>query len=182
MIQKNSIRRRVLIARRLMSDEDKKNASIVIADSLLKRAEIVKAQTICIYISLPEEVDTRPIIVELFRLRKTVVVPKVSGNRLTLHEILSFNDLQTGVFGILEPSEHGTGVLASSVDVFIVPGVVFDTQCFRIGWGKGYYDRLLVGVEGFRIGLAYSCQVVAEVPHTSYDIPMHCVITEKEEL
>ena len=68
----------------------------------------------------------------------------------------------------------------NNVDVFLVPGVAFDVKGNRLGRGKGYYDRLLAHVKGFRIGLAYSCQVVAEVPHTGYDIPMHCIISEKE--
>ena len=83
-----------------MRVDDKKRANYSIADAVLKRSEILHAQTICIYLPLPEEVDTKPIIEEFFRLKKTVVVPKVSGDRLELHAISSFNNLQKGTFGV----------------------------------------------------------------------------------
>lgn len=70
----------------------------------------------------------------------------------------------------------------NNVDVFLVPALAFDRKRNRLGRGKGFYDRLFDKTEGYRIGLAFDCQVVAEVPHTGYDIPMHCVITQKEEI
>ena len=162
-----------------MRVDDKKRANYSIADAVLKRSEILHAQTICIYLPLPEEVDTKPIIEEFFRLKKTVVVPKVSGDRLELHAISSFNNLQKGTFGVLEPSDSCPLIGIPEVDVFIVPGIAFDTQGFRIGWGKGYYDTVLAGITVPRIGLAYDVQLIAHVPHTSYDVPMTVVITDK---
>src|SRR3989344_290839 len=163
----SEVRRRGLEARRALSTDEKIMADRSIAERLLGCAEVVAAQTICIYLPLPEEVDTKPIIEQFFRLKKTVVVPKVSGDRLELHEISSFSDLAPGAFGVLEPNFHDTFVSASSVDVFIVPGVAFDKKGFRLGWGKGYYDKLLTGVTASRIGLAYNAQLIAQVPHTS---------------
>src|SRR3989344_3302078 len=136
----SEVRRRGLEARRALSTDEKIMADRSIAERLLGCAEVVAAQTICIYLPLPEEVDTKPIIEEFFRLKKTVVVPKVSGDRLELHAISSFNNLQKGTFGVLEPSDSCPLIGIPEVDVFIVPGIAFDTQGFRIGWGEGYYD------------------------------------------
>ena len=161
-----------------MRVDDKKRANYSIADAVLKRSEILHAQTICIYLPLPEEVDTKPIIEEFFRLKKTVVVPKVSGDRLELHEISSFSDLAPGAFGVLEPNFHDTFVSASSVDVFIVPGVAFDKKGYRIGYGRGYYDKLLKEFNGKTIGLAFSLQIVNKIPKEEHDIRVDKVITE----
>lgn len=67
----------------------------------------------------------------------------------------------------------------SRADLFIIPGIVFDHNGWRLGWGKGYYDKLLSGVAVPKIGLAYQKQIVAHVPHTSYDVPMDTVVTEE---
>lgn len=71
-----------------------------------------------------------------------------------------------------ENSEH--------VDLYIVPGVAFDKKGNRLGRGLGWYDRFLTQVRAPKIGLAYEAQMVAEVPHTSYDIPMDMVVTQKK--
>jgi len=77
---------------------------------------------------------------------------------------------------IVKPEE----AYKTSVDLFIVPGLGFDRKLHRLGRGGGFYDRLLSEVTVPKIGLAYECQVLAEVPHTSYDIPMTALITEEE--
>lgn len=66
-----------------------------------------------------------------------------------------------------------------TADLYIVPGLAFDRQGNRLGRGKGYYDRLLSGVTAPKIGLAFDVQLVAEVPHTLYDVPMDLVVTER---
>jgi 5-formyltetrahydrofolate cyclo-ligase len=180
--KKDIARQKGLENRRLMTSEDKARASKIIANSLLSRAEILEAKTVCIYISTPDEVDTKSIITELFRLDKAVVAPKVTGSILTLHMLTAPDDVAPGAFGIEEPSSSSTFVSASSVDVFVVPGVVFDRKKFRIGWGKGYYDKLLADVTVPRIGLAYDTQLIAEIPTSSYDVSMTALITEKESI
>jgi len=66
------------------------------------------------------------------------------------------------------------------IDVILVPGLAFDRECYRLGWGKGFYDRLLKRAGGFSLGIAYSFQVLKRLPRDHWDIPVDAVVTEKE--
>ena len=154
----------------------------VILERLMKYPALADANYICTYVALPDEVDTKPLIGELFKKKKSVVVPKVIGRDLELQQITSLSDVGPGTFGILEPKPACPFVDPTLVDVFIVPGVMFDRKGNRRGRGKGYYDRLLKGAKALKIGLAYSFQIVPRLPRKQYDIPMDIVITEYETL
>ncbi|OGG11223.1 5-formyltetrahydrofolate cyclo-ligase [Candidatus Gottesmanbacteria bacterium RBG_13_45_10] len=146
-------------------------------EPILKTAEIV-----CIYVSLPEEVATHELLVAFGRQKKTIVVPHIVGKTITLCTFSSLNNLTAGMFGILEPRGDALLVPSDMVDVFIVPGVAFDRKGYRLGWGRGYYDRLLKDITVPRIGLAYSCQIVPGLPHEMYDIQMNVIITQNETI
>lgn len=161
-----------------VSVKDKQKADLRILETILSRAEIIPSQTVCTYVSFDKEVDTKQLIERLLEIGKTVVVPKITEDGLVIHKLRSLDDLEAGHFGIPEPKNSCAVVAKSSVDLFIVPGVAFDRKGNRMGRGHGYYDKLLTGVTVPKIGLAYECQVVAEVPHTSYDVPMTALVTE----
>ena len=180
--EKYKIRKRIADLRRQFPARDKLAADRVIADTLSSLPEWVKAKTVCIYVSLPEEVDTKNIINALLSdPYKSVIVPRVrrSGG-LKLYKIHSINDLASGSYSILEPRPDCQEIGTGEVDLFITPGVAFDRFGVRLGWGKGYYDTLLKKVKVPRIALAYSFQIVPQLPKMSYDIPVDKVITEKE--
>jgi len=145
----------------------------------MARPQWRKAEIICLYMSTAEEVDTKPLLAAALTENKQVVFPRVEQDRLVLHHIRSIKDFTRGVYRILEPKKSTSVVDPKSVDLFIVPGIVFDRDGYRLGWGKGYYDRLLTGISAPKIGLAYACQVIAELPRSSYDVPMTMVVTEK---
>ncbi len=169
---------RMIEKRRSLRWKKRVFAHRIIHSTLLARSEWQKAETICLYISTPDEVDTR----KLLRENKSFVVPRVSGSQLVLCEVGQRDDLVEGAYGILEAKLACPTRDSSSVDVFIVPGVAFDRYGFRLGRGKGYYDRLLQGVKATKIALSYSFQIVPRLPHKKYDIPMDVVISEKEVL
>ncbi|MEK7591783.1 MAG: 5-formyltetrahydrofolate cyclo-ligase [Patescibacteria group bacterium] len=180
-LDKVSVRKIMIARRKELSLPEKKHSDEKIHRALIQRDEWKKANTICISVSLPEEVDTKKIMSELFLEKKIVVVPKVLKERiLELFQIKSADDLSVGKFGVLEPKSHCKAVDKKSVDLFIVPGIVFDRSGNRLGWGKGYYDRLLQGVSVPKIALAYSFQIADEIPHDTHDIRMSAIITEKE--
>lgn len=145
----------------------------------MARSQWMKAEIICLYMSTPEEVDTKPLLAAALMEKKQVVFPRVEREQLVLHEIRSIKDFTRGAYQILEPKKKTPVVDPKSVDLFIVPGIVFDRNGNRLGWGKGYYDRLLSGIDAPKIGLAYACQVIEELPRSSYDVPMTMVVTEK---
>lgn len=157
-----------------------KNADYAICTTVLKLNEWMSSETICLYFSRPDEVDTTPLLARGLTDNKRMVFPRMENEILILHEIHSIKDFVKGRYQILEPKKT-TGIISPrSVDLFIVPGRIFDENCNRIGRGKGYYDRLLSGVSVPKIGLAYEFQIVAWLPHSSYDVPMTKVISEEK--
>lgn len=178
--KKQLFRTVIKVIRKLMNSSYAQKASLQIAEVLLERPEVTENSTICMYFSLPEEVDTMPILAALLTMGKTVVFPKVVGKTLTLHRVRSIREVTRGAYNILEPKKSCRKYPVSVVDCFIVPGVAFDRKGFRLGRGVGYYDRLLSATQVPKIGLAFNFQVIAEVPHTSYDVPMTVVITQDD--
>ncbi len=87
--------------------------------------------------------------------------------------------LQKGPYGILEPQE-GKVILPTDFDVIIVPMVAFDENLYRLGYGKGYYDRYLKNTNALKIGVAFECQKVCDIIPNQYDVPMDIIITEKK--
>ncbi len=178
--EKELLRKKFAAIRRKLSHETRKRADKRICTSILRLPKVANSNIICAFFSLPTEVNIAGAIGELFRRKKTVVLPKVSGDDLEIREIRSPEDVVVGAYRVLEPDDRCPKISKHTVDVFLVPGLCFDSRGFRIGWGKGYYDRLLEGVEAVKIGVAYQAQVVAHVPHTSYDVPMDIVVTERK--
>lgn len=139
-----------------------------------------RAKIIFLYVSKIDEVDTRAFMLSLLKKKKCVVVPRVEEKELHLHTIKNFGHLEKGAFGILEPKKHRPEVKPKSIDVAIVPGIAFDRSGHRIGYGHGYFDRLLKKMKCSKIGLAYDFQMVDNIETHPYDVPVDFVITEKK--
>ena len=144
---------------------------------LLQHPRIIDSRTILAYSALPDEVPTQALLDLLVKQGKTVILPRViSDTDMELRRYTGRHDLQLGAYGILEP----TGELFTvydTIDVAIVPGMAFDAEGYRLGRGKGYYDRFLAHVPYlYKIGLCFSWQIVDCVPHDEHDIVMDEVI------
>ena len=148
-----------------------------IGENLRKVAEFQKARTVMFYVSFQSEVDTRELIHEII-LEKKVVVPVVKGKLLEVSTITRYDELKGGNFGILEPKNLHP-VLLSEIDCVLVPGIAFDKRGYRIGFGKGYYDRLLKKISCLKIGLAFEVQIIEKVPEEPNDVPVDLIVTEK---
>jgi 5-formyltetrahydrofolate cyclo-ligase len=131
-----------------------------------------------LYSALPDEVPTQSLIDGLVAQGKTVLLPRVvSDTDMELRHYTGPHDLQTGAFGILEP----TGQLFTdyaTIDVAIIPGMAFDAAGHRLGRGKGYYDRFLSRIpHAYKIGLCFSWQMVDSVPSNQHDVVMDAVVS-----
>ena len=139
-----------------------------------------EATDIYCYIDFGGEVGTRPLMLEAWKLGKTVWVPKVHGETMDFYEITSFDELKPGAYGILEPD---AGIPASADDgLMIMPGVAFDTNRNRVGYGGGYYDRFLSQMGGYignRFMLAFEMQRVKEVEAEACDIRVNRILTDR---
>ena len=137
------------------------------------------APAVVLYAALPREIDTLPIIEQCIDLGKQVYLPRVVGRQLQLVHTPSTASLRIGAFSVPEPT--GTRLCGRTDLPIVVPGLAFDRQGYRAGYGKGYYDRLLANWTGFKIGLCYRDCLFATVHPHLYDIPVDQVLTEETE-
>ncbi|MEG0386391.1 MAG: 5-formyltetrahydrofolate cyclo-ligase [Solibacillus sp.] len=184
-MEKKQQRIRMLQQLNQLSDRDYRNRSLSIAKKLLEEPAIQDATTIAITISNRPEVDTTAIIEQLWQLGKRVVVPKCAPKEHTMafYEIASFMQTERVFKDILEPMPDCTELVEKNeIDVIIVPGVVFDTSGYRIGFGGGYYDRYLPDFRGKLISIAFEEQRMDQIPREPHDIPIHILITDRERM
>ncbi|GIK15995.1 MAG: 5-formyltetrahydrofolate cyclo-ligase [Planctomycetota bacterium] len=149
---------------------------------LFDLSEYVRAEVVMVFLSLPTEIDTTPLVLRCWQDRKRVVAPKVSWEqrRMLPVEIQSLSDdLVAGEFGLREPIS-GVPFPLSMIDLVIVPGLGFDEYGNRLGRGRGFYDRFLANPEftGVACGLAYEIQVVPNLPVGPTDRPVNLLVTD----
>lgn len=136
-----------------------------------------KATIIGITMSKVPEIATQPIIEQALAEKKHVVIPRTQSNeRLLLFCNYTKSTPTQSLRGIEEPLPTAAVIDAARIDLLIVPGVVFNTAGYRIGFGGGYYDRLLANYQGATISLAFSEQLVTELPVEAHDQPVQTVL------
>ncbi|MFH1448803.1 MAG: 5-formyltetrahydrofolate cyclo-ligase [bacterium] len=185
---KQELRNKLLHKRNLLKKEKIEEKSRKIKERLFSLQEVSKAQIIFTYVNFGSEVATREIIMELIKQKKKVAVPLAlpKEKRLLISEIKNMEEeLEIGTFGILEPKVNYRRIISpQEVDLVIVPGVVFDQEGYRIGYGGGYYDRFLLELrkDVTCLGLAFQLQIVKSFPRDLNDLPVHLIVTEKETI
>jgi 5-formyltetrahydrofolate cyclo-ligase len=179
---KHSLRKEMIRRRSSMPAEEVRGKSEQIAANVRALPEYADAATILFYVSAkPNEVDTHALIREaLDRGVKTLVpVTDFDRNELSISELKSMEELVPARYGLLEPAPESVRPTdPREADVIMVPGVAFDSNCRRIGFGGGYYDRLLADTGAATIALSYEGQLVERVPTDSNDMPVDMVVTE----
>jgi len=152
-----------------------------IAERLAAHASFRQAQTILLYAAKPGEVGTAALFEKAMKEGKRVALPKVKGRLMEAREVKRWSELKRGAFGIPEPAARNRCVKPGEIDLVVVPGIAFDRNGHRIGFGMGYYDRFLkrVGKKAVRVGIAYAFQIVKELPFEEHDVRMHFLVTEK---
>ena len=147
-------------------------------EKLIKEDCFINSKVIAFYKSLKSEVDTNELIKYSYKLGKIVLLPKVVDNDLVFYEVNDNEKLYKSSFGILEPIIKENNV-NNEIDLVIVPGVCFDEERNRLGFGKGFYDRFLSGKNLKTIGLCYEEQVLNNnlLPVDSNDIKIDKIIS-----
>jgi len=171
---RNELRQRIRDAGPLCSDGVVRK----IADHLNADGTI---QTIAVYAALPGEVSLAGL-GSLLGQKDCVkwVFPKVVGERLKFFQIRDPDiDMERGAFGIMEPKDGLEEVGIAQIDVFLCPGLGFDTRGGRVGRGKGFYDRMLSGArpDAIKLGVCFTLQLVDQVVMEPHDIRMDHVIS-----
>ena len=124
------------------------------------------------------EADIIPFLEELLIKRFELYFCRVKGDTLEAVKISSFEELESGNFGVKEPRLEIDATHHQSFDCILVPGVVFSEDCHRLGYGKGFYDKLLKDVDGLKIGVGFDFQVIKELPIEEHDVALDLVVTE----
>ncbi|MBC8569885.1 5-formyltetrahydrofolate cyclo-ligase [Zongyangia hominis] len=180
---KRQLREKVKQKRRDMDPEVKRQKDLAIKKRVESLYQYKRAKLLLCYVSTDIEVDTKRLMEDAWRAGKKVAVPCCIDPGKSLMEfyyIRSFQDLKPRTFGVLEPDpERAEKVTDFSGALSIVPGLCFDYNGYRLGYGKGYYDRFLSSHPGPRVGIVYSEFVRYRLYHGRYDVPMDLIVTER---
>jgi len=187
---KKALRRKILDERKNINIVKKEDMDNKILDKLYESEYYRKSKKIFIYISYDSEINTKGIINKALEDNKKVYVPRTEfKNRLMdAVEIMSLDNLVESDFGILEPSIKEPYIDPNELDLIVVPGVAFDKQGGRMGYGAGFYDRYFKKISEdnikkvMKVALAYEFQTLEKVPMNDHDIPVDCIITENEAI
>lgn len=183
LLSKEQIRREILRIRNSLSENERVVNSNIISNKVSSTKEYKKSSSIGIYYPIGSEVNTIELIKYSLATKKTISLPKImDSDRILFFKIIenSFQDIKMtkGKYGILENSM--SDFIIEKMDLLIIPGIAFDLQGNRIGFGKGYYDKFLSRKKANCImALAFENQIIDKVPKTQEDIPVNVLITEK---
>lgn len=180
---KKQLRTHIMEARKAMSAAERSMRSERACKHLLTSEKMGSAKTIMAFHPFGEELDILPFVEEARKRGQEIWLPLTisSDRRLIPYRYTGPHMLKQGVYGIWEPdpakAEQGD---LSTLDTVLVPGVAFDRNGGRMGYGGGYYDRFLaaLGTKPYLLGVGFSMQVVDHVPLEPHDIPLDALVTE----
>jgi 5-formyltetrahydrofolate cyclo-ligase len=179
LLLKKALRQDILRKRSELPAEERKAKSREIENLLFNLSDVKTADIIMFYASFRSEVETHAMVRRALAEGKRVVLPKIKGRDLSLIEITDFDrDVKPGVWAIPEP-KGGQLIEPGQIQVIIVPGAAFDDQGNRVGYGAGFYDKLLKEFKGATVALAFELQMVSDIPADAHDVPVQKIITEK---
>ncbi|MCA9130877.1 MAG: 5-formyltetrahydrofolate cyclo-ligase [Planctomycetales bacterium] len=181
--KKQAIRQQAHANRKNQPDKDRVSSEIV--QRFMRLPEYAFAETVMFYVDVRDEVRTRQALPEALAGRKRIVIPYCVDGELELFHLEAMEELEVGMYKILEPKVDLRQVPAKrldakDLDLIMVPGVAFDANGGRTGHGKGYYDKLLehARIDAPLIALAFDCQIFPEIPCETHDVYMDKVVTE----
>ncbi len=171
---KNELRKQYILKRKSIANKEEKNK--IIFQKVINNLEVINCSTILIYVSFNDEVDTLNLI-KYFLSFKKVAVPKIVNNMMEFYYINSLNDLKEGTYNILEPT---TNKKVTNFDntICITPGICFNKSGYRIGYGKGYYDKFFSKHQVYSIGLCYHECLINDSFANFYDKKVNKVISD----
>jgi 5-formyltetrahydrofolate cyclo-ligase len=179
--EKARLRRHMMALRRAVTEEARLNAAVRAAENFFSLPEAAGVRCAMVYLTYQSELPTEPLVEELRKRNVRICVPRIQPNgTMEAADYPEGCELHPGPYKIPQPL--GTeAVPLGELDVVIVPGVAFDESGYRLGFGKGYYDRFLAQpeVRAVKVGLAFDFQVLPEIPRAPSDVAVDAIATEK---
>lgn len=181
--EKNALRAKFMALRSAMTEAERIEKSEAICRVVTATDQFHESSVIALYSPIRHEVDTEGIFHAARRLGKTTAYPLVTRERhvLRFFSVDEPNQLIPGTYGIKEPDAHSTPEIAvHELDVIFIPAVLLDMDGFRLGYGGGYYDRLLSdpAMRAHTTAVVYDFQVVGRLPRQDHDVPVDRIVTE----
>lgn len=179
---KTNLRAHYRQKREALTPEEKEARDVAVAETVRSLWQYRQNEWILTYVSTPIEVDTHRIIEQALADGKRVAVPRCVPNTrdMEFYEIRSLSELEKGTFGVLEPVPNDERLLRDlSKGLCLIPAFCYDFAGYRLGYGKGYYDRFLARFEGNRIGICYSDCIRHHLPHGRFDRAAELIVTDK---
>ncbi len=189
-VAKDELRKELRRTRDGLAPEQAERAAAAAARHLMTLRDLPETRSqltldrvalVALYASIRGEIDTGPIAARLIERDIPLAYPRVQQGslRLAFHRVSAPEDLAPGAYGIPEPDRAAPIVPLAALELIVVPAMAFDPRGYRLGWGKGYYDVTLAeATRALRVGLAFECQVVPEVPTDWNDVPVDIIVTE----
>jgi 5-formyltetrahydrofolate cyclo-ligase len=178
--QKAARRREVQAALGRLASAERVRKSRILCERLTAQSQWQDARAVLLFAPLADEPDLWPLLEHALRAGKQVALPRFvpASGQYESAQIRDGNvDVIAGRFGVREPRADCPALPLNRLDLVLVPGVAFDRQCRRLGRGKGFYDRLLAAVPGWKCGVAFDEQLVSALPCEPHDVPLNCILT-----
>lgn len=179
MADKNRIRKEIRNLRESLLKVEKEKYEKIILEKFFNLEELQDSRVVMSYMDFKNEVSTYEINKSFLENRKKVLIPKISEDKSEIYPVVFSDEMSLNSFGIYESDERYCG---DDIDIVIVPGIAFNLRGYRVGFGKGYYDRFLSDRKEkniLKISLAYDFQIDDRFIEESHDIPIDILITDK---
>jgi 5-formyltetrahydrofolate cyclo-ligase len=182
--EKRALRRMMRASREGVAAGERGRMGLAASEALLALPELQAARVFSAYVPTRGELDISAMVAQRVAAGATVVYPRVATERprLRFHVVVGETPLNVGAFGILEPPVDAPEIPAEAIDVVLVPGLAFDAEGRRLGYGGGYYDELAQRLRahggGFLVGLGYDFQIIERCPTGDGDVTLDCIVTD----
>ena len=182
--EKNELRQLYRERRLSLGADEKASRDGAICRAAVSLASYRFSKNVLLYAPTDEEIDVMPIALDALSKGKRVAFPRCNAENRTMkyRVVSSLDELESGYSGILEPPESAPALEAEedfASSICFVPALVYDTKGYRLGYGKGFYDRFLYSFGGNAVGVVYSDFITDGVPRGRYDVQIKILLTEK---
>ncbi|MBO9362357.1 MAG: 5-formyltetrahydrofolate cyclo-ligase [Thermoflexus sp.] len=173
---KRTLRARWLAEREALPPEIVAAASAAVRARLEASPPFAQARTVLTYMAFRNEIDLTPLLTH--HSAKRWVLPRIASSRMLSLHLYQPGALERHPYGVPEPTPDCPEVAPEEIELALIPGVAFDRRGFRLGYGGGYFDRLLPRLRGITVGVTYARFLVDALPHTAQDSRVRWILTE----
>ena len=182
--EKDALRRKMRAERDRLPPSEREERGAAAAARLLAHPALAGAKLAALFWAAHGELDTASLARALWERKIRLALPKVEGGQILFLETPAEDALRPGPFGLLEPRSDLPMVPLTDLEFMLVPGLAFDSRGWRLGYGKGLYDRVLGRLRSGTVtaGYCFDFQLLGQVPHGPTDLPVGEIVTDRRHL